>query len=153
MALSSACAVCLLLPDKFEFERAISLQFADGSITAMLLFALMFATLMYVAARLWTWKRYTGAVLATVAIVMLAVIAGTNARSVVHNATFIGLTAFLVAGHIYAWCFSTDGRIFLTGLACIGGAILCPFNLGLAERIIICSTCLTLNILILEYLD
>ena len=63
------------------------------------------------------------------------------------------MTAFLMIGHLYLWSYSTDGRILFTGLACIAGAALCPFNLGLAERIIICSTCLTLNILILEYLD
>lgn len=151
--LSLACGLCLLFPDRFDYRSAISDQFAQGSFTARALFGLMFLTLAVAAYRLWTWKRWAGVGLAVFAIALLSVISATDPQSSQHNAAFVGLTLVLLAAHANAWHLSTDGRILVAGLACLAGAVLCPFHIGLAERIIIASSCFSLSVLVLEYLD
>lgn len=148
-----ACMLCLMVPDRLDYEQAISFQLAEGAISARLLFGTMFVTLAYLTVRLWLWRsRLTSA--ATLGIVAaLATIATTNPASVTHNAVFVTLALMLLLGHTILFYAHLDPKLFCCALGSLLGIFVCPFNLGMGERMIIVSSCVTLNVMYYGYLD
>jgi hypothetical protein len=152
-ALMIACLITLFLPDRFDYSRAISLQLADGGKSAKLLFLLMGTTLAYFSARLWQWGSRSAAIVAMGIMATLAVIAMTHPRSSTHNTAFIGLAVGLCGIHASVFYKDLDGRLFLPTVGALCGLALCPFNLGMGERVLVASTCLALYLLYYGELD
>lgn len=151
--LTVACGLCLALPARFDYDQAISFQLAEGALTARLLFALMFLTLGFLTVRLWRWECRLASV-ATFAIALaLGIIATTDPLSGTHNQAFILLSLLVCAGHAGLYYAHMDARLLLTGLGSLLGLIACFRNLGMGERVLIASSCATLNVLYYDYFD
>ena len=151
--LSLGCLSCLFLPDKFEYSTAISLQLYQGSFSARTLFVLMGLTLVYFSLRLWQWGSRAAALLAVGIVGTLGLIAFTHPLSSLHNSAFICLSLGLVTVHASVFYKDLDGRLFLPTVGALAGLALCPFNLGVGERVLVASTCVALNLLYYGELD
>jgi hypothetical protein len=151
--LITLCLFCLFLPDKQNYSRAISMQLADGGLSARALFALMGVTLVYFAARLWQWGNRLSAYTASFILLALALIAFTDPRSGIHNGAFVTLAIGLCSIHAGVFYKDLDGRLFFPTLGALAGLAICPFNLGVGERVLVASTCLALYLLYYGELD
>src|ERR1044072_4969026 len=96
-SLTVVCALFLAIPDRLEYDRAISLQLAAGGWSARLLFAAMLLTLTYMAIRLWNWRQTLAAATSIAMTAGLAVIAFTNPASSAHHSTFVCLAGGICA--------------------------------------------------------
>jgi hypothetical protein len=143
----------LFLPEKFEYGKAISMQLAAGNFSARMLFLLMFVTLGYVAVRLWSWGGKAAATFAVLTMAALAVIAFTHPLSALHNSAFITLSLALCTGHVTLFYKDIDGRMLLPAVGALAGLCLCPFSLGMGERLMVACTCISLYILYYGDLD
>jgi hypothetical protein len=149
--LTAACLLCLVAPGDGQYSKAISIQLSQGGFSARALFFLMFLVLGYFASRLWAWGSRLAASVSIGTMAGLACIAFTNPFSQVHNTAFLFVAIASVFGNV-ALYFSYSG-IFLTSLGSLAGLMLCPFNLGVGERLLVASSCLSLAIIYYGDLD
>ncbi|MEZ0327134.1 MAG: hypothetical protein ACAH95_14640 [Fimbriimonas sp.] len=151
--LTAGCLLALFLPDKMDYGKAISIQLATGGFSARSLFLLMFVTLGYVGVRLWHWGAKGACTFAAFTMLTLGVIAFTHPFSKLHNTAFVALSISLCTGHAALFYRDIDGRLFLPAVGALAGLCLCPFSLGVGERLMVASTCVSLCILYYGDLD
>ena len=150
-SLTVACLLCLVFPDKFEYSKAISLQLAAGGWSARILFGLLFVTTAYLGVRLWVWGSRFASLCAILLFAVLLVIAFTDPLSPLHNTAFVFLSLGLCGGHAGLFYKDIDGRLFFPCAGALGDILLCIYNLGLGERLLVASSCIA--VLVLYYGD
>ena len=99
LLMSLGALVCAADPLDGRYDVAISFQLAAGSLTAILLFALMALILIYFGVRLWFWGNTFSSIGAVLIAAAVGLMAFTNPFSAVHNLTFSAVTWCIVFGN------------------------------------------------------
>lgn len=150
--LTLLCVVFLLIPSRSGYDEPISLQLASREWPAWFCLVGMIATMGYFAKRLWTREeRFTSIACGSLCL-GLGVIASTDPFSANHLAVFAFIVLFLVGWQWTLYMMHEDTRLFILAIISTIAVFLCPFMLGIAERTLVITSSMAMNLVFYVYM-
>ena len=150
MGASLVAAVVILLPPARGYHEPISFQIQRGEPLAWLLFWLMAVAALASLPTLLKKERWLSAILCLGVAVALIALARTDPRSSLHLSVFLYLAGAILGWTWCLWVTIQESWFLLAAALASGGAIACLASFGVGERLLISSSLLALNVLLIS---